>query len=72
MIYLSQYVGDSKMAMYDLDEADYLGNGGFGEVYGINERTAIKVIHVGRDDKLRKETLREIQFMLNLKLLSVT
>ena len=60
------------MAMYDLDEADYLGKGGFGEVYGINERMAIKVIHVRRDEQLRKETLREIQFMLNLKLLYVT
>ena len=60
------------MAMYDLDEADYLGKGGFGEVYGINKQMAIKVIHVGRDEKLRKETLREIQFMLNLKLLYVT
>ena len=58
--------------MYDLDEADYLGEGGFGEVYGINERMAIKVIRVGRNVKLRKETLQEIQFMLKLKLLYVT
>ena len=57
------------MALYNIDEADYLGSGAFGEVYGIDEHTALKVIHVGRNENLRQSTLKEIQFMLNLKLL---
>ena len=57
--------------LYDLDKAEYLGEGGFGEVFGIDSQTALKVIHVGRNEQLRKETLREIQFMLNLTLLYV-
>ena len=71
MIYLLQDLVYGKMTMYDIDEADYLGKGGFGEVYGINERMAIKVVHVGRDEHLKKETLQEIQFLLTLKLLYV-
>jgi predicted Ser/Thr protein kinase len=56
---------------YDLDTLDYLGKGGFGEVYGLNQHRAIKVIHVGRDVQLRNETLKEIRFMLDLKMMLV-
>lgn len=52
---------------YDIDNMDYLGKGGFGEVYGINDRTALKMIHVGRDEQLRKNTIKEIRLMLDIK-----
>lgn len=56
---------------FDLEKAEYLGEGGFGEVYGLNDRKALKMIHVGRNEQLRKATLNEIMFMLKLKMMLV-
>ena len=52
-----------------LNKEHFLGKGGFGEVYWIDENSAMKVIHVGGDEALKKDTLKEIQLMINLKLL---
>lgn len=51
---------------YDVRNADYLGRGGFGQVYGIDDKTAIKRVFL-EDEQKKKQVIDEIIFMLKIK-----
>ena len=50
----------------DVSKMPFLGQGGFGIVHKADEKTALKVLHVGQNNELRTLALLEIQFLMGL------
>ena len=51
---------------YNLTELPVLGQGRFGTVYKLDEKTALKVINVGPNKDLKKMALEEVEWLMRL------
>ena len=51
---------------YTLDPKSLLGVGAFGAMYKVDDKTALKVVHVGNNQSLKEEVLQEIEPMIKV------
>ena len=51
---------------YELSKLPVLGQGGFGVVYRLDDRTALKVLSFGTDTELKKLALAEVESMISI------
>ena len=51
---------------YTLDPKNMLGQGAFGTVYKIDDKTALKVVHVANNQSVKEKALEEIELMIKV------